>query len=204
MPEYDMDAVENALNEGADLVICLPQREIFRHPDVPAVPDRPVAFCGCDPHGNCGCFYILKAACPQGGFTQGLTVHRRAATCGPDTAMPSEAEDLYALTNRNHRWSDSRDQPRPQITGKPGSDRVERLAEVCPDCKLVRITTKLLPMIFVNREIIMDALITDQQVETIATWLHDATNDRMMPCTTEQHIFAIRHTLDREQEYAWR
>ena len=186
-----------------DAVICLEQREIIIHPDIRRIPDRLVSFCGCNPSRPCGCLHIVMATSPGEGFTQDLTPHRSAAACGPDSPHQDGDEDLYALTDRNHRWWDGEDTPRPDITADPGPDRLERTLETCLDCGSVRATTILLPTTPTTPEIIIDAIVMDPRTETPAAWLHDSANDRMLPCTQEQHMFALRHTPEREQQYDW-
>ncbi len=194
--ELTESEVTRAFKNGADVVVCINERVISIAPGNPYTLDRPARFCGCAPDSTlCACLEILHCVTPDAGFTQDLADHRTLAQC-VDQATNDEQELFTAMEN-NHAWADGKNIPEPETADSSLADRRTRVMEGCRRCEKLRVTTKLLPVNHGTQETVMDVVVMDHQTRTFATWLYDAHDNRLVPCTAEQYYFATQNTETR-------
>ena len=201
LARYDEEQVAREIQNGADVVVCIYDWQVVVASGKPSTLDRPAKSCGCSPDSNCPCMSIMTAQSPKGGFTDDLENHQSAARCAQDSPLPPVGPDLHDLAGSNHRWSDRGETRPPDSGAKPGLDQLRLTLKICQDCGKYRAQTRLLPVIFGGEEHILDTFIINPDEEASAAWLHDVAQDRMVPCTKNQHRFAMANVLSRLDTY---
>ena len=202
LPVYQEKQVTKAIQDGADIVVCTRDRQIIISPGTPFTLDRPVMSCGCNPKGKCHCMRIMMGIFSDEQITQDLSDHHNATHCSGESPTTTDEQDLYQLTERNHEWWDGEETP-PMVETviEYGPHQISKTLEVCRNCKKLRATTSLVPMDFVSKRTVLDAVIMDTEKETIAAWLHNQTENRMVPCTEDQYSFATSKIEERLDNY---
>lgn len=89
----------------------------------------------------------------------------------------------------------------PDIMANQGPDRLSRTLEVCREFGKFRATTTLLSVDFGAEDQELYTFIIYPDEETSAAWLHDPAQDRMAPCTEDQHWFATANIMSRLHAY---
>ena len=187
--------VDQAFNDGADIVVCISDRQVFVAPSTPYTLDRSIRFCGCAVDSpQCHCMHILHCATPDAGFTDNLINHVRLSKCVDQNA--DDESDLYTAMVNNHDWWDGEDYPAFDIAATSLNDRTTKILDTCRRCGKFRATTHLLPFGYGRPTTTMDSAVMDMEDEhePFAAWLHDAATGQMVPCTYEQYFFATKNT----------
>ena len=188
--------VDQAFNDGADIVVCINDRQVFIAPDTPYTPDRSMRFCRCaEDSPKCHCWDILNFTTPDAGFADNLINHVRLSKC-VDQNVVDDGSDLYTAMVNNHDWWDGEDSPAHNIAAASLKDRTTKILDTCRRCGKFRATTHLLPFSYSQPTTTMDSAVIDMEAENepFAAWLHDATTGQMVPCTYEQYFFATKNT----------
>ena len=120
LARYDEEQVAREIQNGADVVVCIYDRQVVVASGKPSTLDRPAKSCGCSPDSNCPCMSIMTAQSPKGGFTDDLENHQSAARCAQDSPLPPVGPDLHDLAGRQGRNPAARQRgqtrPRPAQT----------------------------------------------------------------------------------------
>ena len=201
IPTFDPEQVKREFAAGADVVICVNDREISWLPSRHFTYDRPALHCGCHPDSGCSCMMIMMGHAPPDGYTNDTSAHEAMTSCTSVQPPPSHDQDLHALALSSHDWSNGRDFPDFALVAESPADRLHRETEVCTRCQKVKATSYVLPISYGSRQIAMDTTIFNLDTEISAAWLHHRSTDTMLPCSDGQYDFAHANIQARIDNY---